>query len=588
MAKRQEIPDIFAQARQQVDVLGDVLSGRPLGTWPKEVDYPIEKIIIGKRLRPVKDVTELAASMAESGLLQRIVLLPDGTLVVGGHRVAAAKQLGWTTIPARIAELDEVDAELAEIDENLYRRELTVLEQAEHLQRRMELLEIKGQRAKAGDNQHSDATTTAAVADSIGISERSAQQRLQIARGLSQAARDALRDTDLAQSTTKLLDLAKQPQEYQVAIIGKMVNEGYLNVDAAASTVIPYKVAPDPELLAQGERSEAARLAYMEENGRRNEEYFAKMRADLEAAKAQSTPARDLSYDAWCKQTDKRCTCDGMLFLSTHVEDKDAHGVITNARIECYCSTCNGTQTWKANQEKGWYLVRSTTEHPVPPAAEEPPADDYPSIAMVEDPAPSVQRAPATVLNGGRIVPGRAYQSVDQLIEEVRICARQHYIEPHERARAASDMHASAGARAGGFWKFVTTQTANYTQMDLVNAIHKVADEVAAGIYVWDLDAKTEEPAAAPAGTVDDEEQPLKLATVADDDAALDILAPDRKEPSSPAQKRNERIDRVTLALNAALAAANEFEDVTGAYTLTPALRRAIEPMLKALEGNRV
>jgi hypothetical protein len=197
--------------------------------------------------------------------------------------------------------------------------------------------------------------------------------------------------------------------------------------------------------------------------------------------------------------------------------------------------------------------------------------------------AQQTQRAQPTVLNGGRIVPDRSYQSLEQLIEEVRTCARQHYLEAHERARAASDMHACAGARVGGFWKFVTTQTANYTQMDMAAAIHKVADEIQADIYVWDPNAT------APAGSdYEEEEQPLKLDTVADDDAALDILAPDRKELSSAAQQRNERIDRVTMALTAALTAANDFEDVTGAYTLTPALRRAIEPMLKALEGNRV
>ena len=200
------------------------------------------------------------------------------------------------------------------------------------------------------------------------------------------------------------------------------------------------------------------------------------------------------------------------------------------------------------------------------------------------------QRAQPTVANGGRIVPDREYQSVEQLIEEVRICARQHYIEPHERKYAHKDMHACAGARVGGFWKFVTTQTANYTQLDLASAIHKVADEIQAGIYVWDPNAKTEDPApvAAPAGTDDDdEEQPLTLATV-DDDAALDILAPDRKELSSAAQQRNARIDHVTAALTTALNALNEFEQLTGAFTLTPALRRAIEPMLQTLEGNRV
>ena len=94
------------------DILGDVLGGKPKGVWPQEIDYPIDRIIIGKRLRPLKDITPLVASIRELGLLNRIVLLPDGTLVAGYHRVEAVKVLEWTTIPAKIVEMDEIDAEL--------------------------------------------------------------------------------------------------------------------------------------------------------------------------------------------------------------------------------------------------------------------------------------------------------------------------------------------------------------------------------------------------------------------------------------------------------------------------------------------
>ena len=68
----------------------------------------------------------------------------------------AARRLGWQSIPARIAPLDALRAELAEIDENLIRQELTALEEAEHLQRRVEILEALGERAQAspGTNQY--------------------------------------------------------------------------------------------------------------------------------------------------------------------------------------------------------------------------------------------------------------------------------------------------------------------------------------------------------------------------------------------------------------------------------------------------
>ena len=91
---------------------------------------------------------------------------------------------------------------------------------------------------------------------------------------------------------------------------------------------------------------------------------------------------------------------------------------------------------------------------------------------------------------------------------------------------------------------------------------------------------------AAGSGTVDDddEEQPLHLATVDDDD----ILAPDRIELSSAAQKRNERINSVLRRLYAARGAAHEFEELTGVYTHTPAFERVMDAMIGTLEANLV
>ena len=113
------------------------------------------------RVEPKKAERESAAKVARAvrGRSRSFtLLLPDGTLVVGNHRVAAARMLGWTTIRATIKDLDELDAELAEIDENLRRTELTVLEQADHLLRREQILEAKGLRATRGTNLKNSGT----------------------------------------------------------------------------------------------------------------------------------------------------------------------------------------------------------------------------------------------------------------------------------------------------------------------------------------------------------------------------------------------------------------------------------------------
>jgi phage N-6-adenine-methyltransferase len=246
MSARKATPDLIGG----IDIMGDVLAAKPADvSWNgKEFDYPIDRIIVGKRMRPLGDVATLVESISQIGLLNPINILPDGTLIAGNHRVAAAKALGWITIRARVVELSEVDAELAEIDENLRRNNLTVLEESEHLLRREELLEAKGLRAKPGDNQYNGGgemvappptATTASIAGEMGMSERSAQMRLQIARGLDTEVRDRIRGTDYANSTTQLVEIARQPVERQRTIADLLMSGQASSVNEAVRIISP-------------------------------------------------------------------------------------------------------------------------------------------------------------------------------------------------------------------------------------------------------------------------------------------------------------------------------------------------------------
>jgi phage N-6-adenine-methyltransferase len=248
MTTRKPTPDLMAPISILDDIFG-VPSKVDDASWNgKEFDYPIDRIIVGKRMRPLGDVTTLVESISQIGLLNPINILPDGTLIAGNHRVAAARALGWTTIRARVVELSEVDAELAEIDENLRRNNLTVLEESEHMLRREELLEAKGLRAKPGDNQHNGGgemvappptATTASIAGEMGMSERSAQMRLQIARGLDTEVRDRIRGTDYANSTTQLVEIARQPVERQRTIADMLMSGQASSVNEAVRILCP-------------------------------------------------------------------------------------------------------------------------------------------------------------------------------------------------------------------------------------------------------------------------------------------------------------------------------------------------------------
>lgn len=106
----------------------------------------IDKIIIRKRHRkvnPVK-VAELAESIKQIGLINPISLNRN-TLLAGAHRLAAYKLLGEDRIPYSPCGIngDEDTNTLIEIDENLFRNELSAAEKAQHISERVEIMTRK-------------------------------------------------------------------------------------------------------------------------------------------------------------------------------------------------------------------------------------------------------------------------------------------------------------------------------------------------------------------------------------------------------------------------------------------------------------
>ena len=79
------------------------------------------------------DLAELANSLEEHGLVQPIVVRSQGDryqLIAGQRRLAAARQLGWETVPVRVLEVDDRQMSEIAIVENLQRRDLDPLEKA--------------------------------------------------------------------------------------------------------------------------------------------------------------------------------------------------------------------------------------------------------------------------------------------------------------------------------------------------------------------------------------------------------------------------------------------------------------------------
>jgi ParB family chromosome partitioning protein len=81
---------------------------------------------------------ELVASLETSGLLQPIVVRPHGAgyeLIAGERRWRAARQLGWSKIPAVIKEADDRTLLTLALVENLQRDNLSAIEEAISYQR---------------------------------------------------------------------------------------------------------------------------------------------------------------------------------------------------------------------------------------------------------------------------------------------------------------------------------------------------------------------------------------------------------------------------------------------------------------------
>lgn len=186
---------------------------------------PIESIVVraGRKVR--RSVDDLAASIREVGLLNPITVDADNALISGLHRLEACRLLGWHEIPVNVMGLDGKRSRLAEIDENLCRSEMTALERGELLAERKVLYEEMHPETKKGvaggvARQGSASETVSFAADAAaktGLSRRSVEQSVQVAKAISPEAKAVIENTPIADKPRALLEIARKPAAKQVA-----------------------------------------------------------------------------------------------------------------------------------------------------------------------------------------------------------------------------------------------------------------------------------------------------------------------------------------------------------------------------------
>ena len=205
-----------------------------------------------RHMNPEK-VQMLANSMKMVGLHHPITVAENNVLIAGNHRFAAAKSLGWNVIGAEIVPIDDVMNEIIAIDENLFRYDLTVLEQGEYLERRNQLLTILNQRAQRGNPgeervpvevetrnhcafqgkpkkttkkgavKNQTKVTTEELAKDMGMSKRTMQDRIRIAEGIDSEVKDKIHEHPISDNRNELMRLAKLSPVAQREILTKLL-----------------------------------------------------------------------------------------------------------------------------------------------------------------------------------------------------------------------------------------------------------------------------------------------------------------------------------------------------------------------------
>jgi len=199
------------------------------------------------RRRPEPDKVKMVAdSILEIGLQNPIGVTKDFRLIHGRNRLEAFRLLGRPKIPAIVHDLDDLHAELAEIDENIARSPLTAMEQTKALARRKEIYETlhpetktgkKAAKTEGGKKARTPAAASFAddTAEKTGTSPRTVQRDVAIGQAIPDEIAELIKDTPIADNKRELKKLARlEPEEQKV--VAQMLAEGEVDTVSEAIT----------------------------------------------------------------------------------------------------------------------------------------------------------------------------------------------------------------------------------------------------------------------------------------------------------------------------------------------------------------
>lgn len=281
-----------------------------------ELERQIDSIVVGERhRRHPGDLTKLTESLTRVGLLQPITITPDGYLICGYRRLAAAKELGWQTLRVwvRSGISDELTRLLAERDENMTHQPLTPDEAAKLYQELLDLVKEDARRRQAATqygakndqpaNQHGHAESASPGPRALGSARRRAAEmvtgkasyaRLEQILEMERIAADRSQPETIRQVATDELGAIRN---------GGAVDPGYQRVKAAQRVAALMISSHDSDVDALADEALADARA---DRRRRVRDNRAK-RASAAARAKRSTRAFVLTWaelDGWSERYD--------------------------------------------------------------------------------------------------------------------------------------------------------------------------------------------------------------------------------------------------------------------------------------------
>jgi ParB family chromosome partitioning protein len=212
-------------------------------------EVPIDKIDVGKRVRPVDLIYAawIGGEMKDKGQLQPIEIRPYGNagrfkLTMGAHRLVGARNVGWDKIRAEICPCSDDEALLREIDENLIRFDLNALDRATSLaHRQMVYLKLHPETAqgKAGAEARWHAVDkpsfASETAERLRVSDRDIRRAIARHNKIAPDVRDKIAGSWIADHGGQLDALVRVGEDEQRHAVRLMLQEAHPARSVAAA-----------------------------------------------------------------------------------------------------------------------------------------------------------------------------------------------------------------------------------------------------------------------------------------------------------------------------------------------------------------